>query len=327
MLFVSQLPITSHLPILLPSPFVIAGPTASGKSALAVALALAQGQTHVVNADPFQAWHGMDVLTAQPTTEERAAVPHHLYGVLAPDTDRDAVGFAGLVQHSLVSLAKQSQQALVVSGSGLYLRSLFRGLDPGIPPADATLRAQLEALSLSELLEKLHHLDPEEYTLIDRNNPRRVVRAVEICLLTGKTVSSLRQSRNQPQQDTSAQKSEPVQPQGIWLDWDSDALKKRIKSRAAAMLSPQLRDELAKLDSICLSSTARQTLGLDIARAWRDGKLSATEAETALAIRTWQYAKRQRTWFRKTTDLLPLAVSESDTVDTLTESIFAIFGT
>lgn len=296
---------------------LLAGATASGKSAVAVELAC-RLDAAVVNADPFQAWQGMAVLTAQPGPDEMARASHYLYGVLDPAEDRDATSFASLVKKTIDTLAARGTPAIVVSGSGLYLRALTGGIDDGLPAPSADLRAELEALPLDQLLAELHERDPAEFARIDRHNPRRVVRAVEICRLTGQSVSSLRRSRDQAT-------ARPLS--GVVLDLPADALKSRIRERADRMVGPLLAAEVDGLADKPLSRTALQTLGLAIARDWRAGRISRDEAVAALAARTWQYARRQRTWFRRATEFLPQAVADGASPAAVAEAILARFRT
>ncbi len=297
------------------NPFLLAGPTASGKSAVAAALARGLG-AEVVNGDPFQAWRGMPILTARPEEAELEAVPHHLYGVLDPAVDRDAAGFSKLVADTIAEISARGKPALVVSGSGLYLRALTGGLDEGLPPPDPELRARLEARDPADLLRELEALDPEEAGKIDRQNPRRVLRALEIHLQTGRPVCELRKRRME-------QAPPPIAGVVLWPERDD--LRDRIARRAKQMLGPALRDELAALDGVELSRTAARTLGLAIARDWRDGKLSDAEAAARLATETWQYAKRQRTWFRRATEFLPVPTAAGENADSIAARIPGIF--
>lgn len=298
-----------------PNPFLLAGPTASGKSAVAAALARELG-AEIVNADPYQALKLLPVLTAQPEPGEFAAVPHHLYGVLDPTEDRDAAGFSLLVSAKLDELSSRGRTAIVVSGSGLYLRALLGGLDEGLPAPDPELRAQLEARDPADLLRELEARDPEEAGRIDRRNPRRVLRALEIHLQTGRPVGELRRQREM---------NRVPPPAGVVMWPERDDLRERISRRALQMLGPALRDELAALDHITLSRTAARTLGLETARAWRDGKLTDTEAAALLATETWQYAKRQRTWFRKASEFLPLETTAGESASGIADRIPGMF--
>ena len=280
----------------LPDPFLLAGPTASGKSTLALVLAEKVGG-EIVNADPFQAWRGLGVLTAQPDRALQARVPHHLYGILPLDQTRDAASFSAMVGGAIAGLRARGIPAIVVSGSGLYLRAVTDGFDAGIPASDPALRAELEARPPADLLAELERTDPDEWARIDRHNLRRVVRALEIHRLTGQPASVLRRTRD------IATPGRP--PAGVWLDWDRRTLADRIAARTDAMFGPALAAEVHDLpppDTWC--PQARATLGLAEAVAWAAGTLPRDAAVAEVAARTRQLARCQLTWFRKTTRLI-----------------------
>lgn len=293
----------------------IAGPTASGKSAVAASLAHACA-AEVVNLDPYQAFAGLEILTAQPDGTERELVPHHLYGFLPPGAERDAAGFAVLVRQTVEEVRSRGHKVVLVSGSGLYLRAFSGGIDDSLPASDPALRTRLEALPLARQLDELHALDPEEWERIDRRNPRRVIRALEICLLTGGTASALRKSRDKP----------PAGPQSFCLWPESEALKVRIQTRARAMLSTALAREIDALRERSLGRSASSTLGLETVRAWRDGHLSTESAIAELATRTWQYARRQRTWFKKAGEFELVHLAPEEPAEQVAERIRRMAG-
>jgi tRNA dimethylallyltransferase len=286
----------------LPDPMVIAGPTASGKSAVAIALAELTG-AEIVNADPFQIWQGLALVSAQPGAADLARVKHHLYGCFPPDFERDAMTFSVIVGNCLAELKAGGRRALVVSGSGLYLRALWGGVEAGLPAADPRLRADLEARPLAELLVELEQVDPDTFSRIDRMNPRRVVRALEIWRLSGRPASDW---IRKPDHDKS------VKINGIWLQPNADWHKQRILERSDRLFSTQLAEEVAALAGRRLGESAGRTLGLAEARAWVAGELGRDAAVERVARQTWQYARRQRTWFRRAAELvgLPLAAGE-----------------
>jgi tRNA dimethylallyltransferase len=266
----------------------LAGPTASGKSAVAAALARAC-DAEVVNLDPYQAFAALEILTAQPSAEELSLAPHHLYGFLDPTKERDAAGFAALAESTVKEIRARGKKAVLVSGSGLYLRAFGGGLDSGLPPSDPELRARLEARSIESQLEELKKLDPEEWERIDRMNPRRITRALEICLLSGQPASSLRRGHA----------NKPAAPASFCLWPETEHLKARIRERSARMFGPGLAAEIDALEKLPPGRAAASTLGLATARTWRAGHLARTDAASELATLTWQYARRQRTWFKK----------------------------
>jgi tRNA dimethylallyltransferase len=193
---------------------VIGGPTASGKTALAVSIAQKLGGA-VLNGDAFQLYAGLPILTAQPLAAQRAVVPHHLYGEIPPGDSVDAASYARLAREHIRACWRAGCPPVLVGGSGLYLRAVLRGLAQGLPPPDPELRARLEARPLAELCAELASMDPASARNVDLRNPRRVIRALEVCLLTGKPFSSFR--------------GPPVEspPAGIWLTLPRETLHAR----------------------------------------------------------------------------------------------------
>ncbi|MFM7180726.1 MAG: tRNA (adenosine(37)-N6)-dimethylallyltransferase MiaA [Verrucomicrobiales bacterium] len=293
----------------------LAGPTASGKSAVAAALARAC-DAEVVNLDPYQAFAGMKILTAQPSETELAMAPHHLYGFLETNMERDAAGFAALAHSVVAEICQRGKKVILVSGSGLYLRAFSGGLDSGLPAPDAELRARLEAMSLESQLDELQRLDPEEWERIDRMNPRRVTRALEICLLSGQPASSLRRGQG----------SRRDGPPSFSLWPETESLKTRIRERSARMFGPELSREIDALEKLPLGRSASTTLGLATARAWRAGTLEHTQAAEELATLTWQYARRQRTWFKKAEEFQRVETGDLESPEDLASRIRLMAG-
>ena len=293
----------------------LAGPTASGKSAVAAALAR-DCDAEVVNLDPYQAFAGLEILTAQPSAEELSLAPHHLYGVLDPALERDAPGFATLAESAVSEIRARGKKVLLVSGSGLYLRAYGGGIDSGLPPSDPVLRARLEARPLESQLEELRQLDPAGWERIDRMNPRRVTRALEICLLSGQPASSLRRSR--------ANKSDAPASFCLWPE--AENLKARIRERSGRMFGPDLARDIDALENRPLGRAASTTLGLATARAWRGGQISPAKAVEELATLTWQYARRQRTWFKKAEEFASVETGEKESPEDIAGRIRNLAG-
>ena len=170
--------------------FVIAGPTASGKSELAVRLAEACGG-EIVGADAFQVYEGLDILTAKPAPDLRRRVPHHLIGEVPLKERFDVAQFAAAAQQRMEEIRRRGAWPIVCGGTGLYVRALIRGL-AALPSADPELRMRLEVLPSEELGRQLAERDPVAAAQIDMKNRRRVIRALEVCLLTGRPFSSFR---------------------------------------------------------------------------------------------------------------------------------------
>ncbi len=169
--------------------FFIVGPTATGKSELAADVA-GEIDAEIVSADAFQVYRGLDLLTAKPDASTLAKAPHHLIGTAPLHEEMNAEKYRCAATRAIDEINSRGRLAMVVGGSGLYIKALTHGLAP-LPEADAKLREELNAISLDELRSRLAQLDPEAVRTIDTRNRRRVVRALEICLLTGKRASEV----------------------------------------------------------------------------------------------------------------------------------------
>src|SRR6478736_6826903 len=178
----------------LPSPIFIAGPTAVGKSALALALAEQRGG-EIISVDSMQVYRGLDIGTAKPTATERARVPHHLIDVAELTEAFDAAKFVALARQAAAEIQSRGRVPIFCGGTGLYFKAYLEGLGEA-PPSDEKLRAELEAVPLAELLLELEQRDPVTFAKIDCNNPRRVIRALEVIRLTGKPFSAQRAAWN-----------------------------------------------------------------------------------------------------------------------------------
>jgi tRNA dimethylallyltransferase len=267
------------------STFFITGPTASGKSALAIALAEHVGG-EIVNADAFQLYAGMDILTAKPAPAELARVPHHLYGVIPLTESCDAQRYHSLALPIINDIAARGRMPIVVGGSGLYIKALTHGLSP-LPAASPQLRGLFQHLSPGEKIVWLLQRDPEAATTVNLRNPRYVERALEICLLTGCPQSGLRRSFEQ---------AEP-QVNGVIFVWDREALYRRINQRTLDMFAAGIVEEVRTLGP--LSPTAEKAIGVREVREHLAGHVKLEETIAAIQQATRHYAKRQMTWFRR----------------------------
>lgn len=277
--------------------FIIAGPTAVGKSELAVAVAEQCGG-EIIGADAFQIYEGLDVLTAKPGADLRARVPHHLVGEI-PLTQRfDVAQFATLAQQRIAEVRARGRLPILCGGTGLYVRALTHGLAE-LPGADATLRAELDARPLAELQRELARRDPTAAAQIDLQNPRRVIRALEVCMLTGRPFSSFREQWQTP----------PDGVRGVLLVRDRDELRQRIAQRTEAMFAAGVEDEVCATGEI--GPTAEQAIGLREIRALLAGEITRAACIDAITLATRRYAKRQLTWFRREPALTIVNLSET----------------
>lgn len=271
---------------------VIGGPTASGKTDLAIALAQRLGGD-IVNADAFQLYAGLPLLTAQPSCAQKALVPHHLFGEMSLGETLDAASYAQRARERIRHCWEQGRPPILVGGSGLYLRAILRGLSQGLPAPDPSLRARLEALPLEALCAQLSTRDPDAMKQVDLKNPRRVIRALEVCLLTGRPFSSFR--------TPDAPDAPPV---GIWLTLPRETLHERISTRASKLFEQGVACEVREALP-ALGKTAGQVIGLQQVAAVLTGKIKEQDAVVKIMEATRQYARRQETWFRKEPLLVP----------------------
>ena len=292
--------------------YYLVGPTAVGKTAVALALAQ-QLNAEIVSADSMQLYRGMDIGTAKPTLAERETVPHHLLDVADVSEKFDVARYVELARAAISDIQQRGKTALVVGGSGLYLRALAQGLVE-MPKADATLRAELEAVGREGVLEELQRLDPEAAASIGSHNFRRLVRALEICRLTGRKSSELRRGWDLEQL-----------PLMYGLDRERVDLYARCDARVDAMFKAGLLDEVLALRAIGLdeNSTARQALGYKEAIAHLNGELSLRETIDLVKIRTRHFAKRQLTWFRHQARVEWIAVAPADTAEDVVKRLLS----
>jgi len=278
------------------NPFVLAGPTGAGKSAFAVELADRLGG-EIVCADAFQVYRGMAILTAQPGEAERAAVPHHLYGIRDPREALDAARFAAAARAACGEIQARGRLPVLVGGSGLYLEAVVSGFDP-LPPVDPALRARISSMAPEDVLRELQQLDPGAVSLIDVRNPRRVARALEIVIQSGGPLAA-------------ARRRGPASPlRGCVLVRAKPELDARILRNVERMFEAGVMDEVALLGET--GPTASRAISLREVREVLAGTLAVEEAIAAIAAATRRYAKRQLTWFRNRSSLRHLVISDSD---------------
>jgi tRNA dimethylallyltransferase len=293
--------------------FFLLGPTAVGKSALAVELA-ARSDAEIINADAFQIYAGLEILTAAPGTELRCRVPHHLVGTISATQPFDVGQFRHLAEQATAAIEARGKRVLVAGGTGLYVRALSRGLAE-LPPADPALRARLEQLSLVELSEQLRELDPATAARIDAKNRRRLVRAVEVCLLTGRPFSTMRQEWN---------RSANSAARGMILLRDRAELYARIDERVDAMFERDAVIEEVRALGAGIGPTAAQAIGLREIRLLLGGELSRAQCIAAIQQATRRYAKRQMTWLRHETGFSSLHLSGmTSTAEIIERSVLA----
>jgi tRNA dimethylallyltransferase len=269
----------------------IVGPTASGKSDLALAVARRYGGVELVAADAMQVYRGMDIGTAKPTAAERDEVPHHLVDVADPGEDFSLARYVELGRAALADIESRGKRAVIVGGTGLYVRGLVDDFEvPGQWPA---VREELERdPDTAALHRRLTELDPVAASRMEAGNRRRIVRALEVTVGSGRPFSSFGPGMAAYPLVATVQ---------LGLEWPLDELDRRIEVRAHAMVDGGLVAEVEALAARPggLSRTARQALGYREVLEHLDGVVSLDEAVTTIVARTRQFARRQVRWFRR----------------------------
>ena len=300
--------------------FFIVGPTATGKSEIAADVAAELG-AEIISADAFQIYRGLDLLTAKPDLATLAKAPHHLVGTVSISDEMSAAKFRERALVAISEVHSRGKLAIVVGGGGLYIKALTHGLSSA-PAADPDLRARLNEISLHDLQNKLLALDPEAASKIDLKNRRRLVRAIEICLLSRRPASAQRTEWKAVEAAVLGGKSrgaaETAATTGVFVFRERDEIYERINRRVEAMFENGVIDEARNAGA--MSETASKMIGLREIRELLDGKtsiLSASRADSsrgeqcvaAIQQATRRYAKRQLTWFRRQTNFQALNLS------------------
>jgi tRNA dimethylallyltransferase len=272
--------------------FFIVGPTATGKSDLAADVAGEIG-AEIVSADAFQIYRGLDLLTAKPDASTLAKAPHHLIGTTPLHEEMNAEKYRCAATRAIDEINSRGKLAIVVGGSGLYIRALTHGL-ASVPETDRRLREKLNAMRLDGLYAQLIEFDPEAAQKIDTKNRRRVARALEICLLSGKPAS-----KGWP--------GSTIPATGVFVFRDREELYQRINQRVEPMFEQGVIEEVRAAG--VMGTTASQMIGFREIRELLDGKISLLQCIAEIQQSTRRYAKRQLTWFRRQTNFLPLNLS------------------
>jgi tRNA dimethylallyltransferase len=287
---------------------LLAGPTAAGKSEIALLLA-EQLRGEIISVDSMQVYRGLDIGTAKPSLEERRRVPHHLIDVVGLAEPFDAAQFARLARQAVGEIQARGRVPILCGGTGLYFKAFLEGLGEA-PPANPVLRAELETTPLPDLLRELETRDPATYHKIDRKNPRRVIRAVEVIRLTGKPFSAQRASWPVGSESGNAQS-----PAFFFLARRVDDLQARINARVDAMFRRGLVAETEHLLKHGLeeNKTAMQAIGYRQVVEYLRGERPLAETIELVKVRTRQFAKRQMTWFRRHAAAIWINLEPGDT--------------
>ena len=287
-----------------PKILVITGPTASGKTWLAVELAKKRNG-EVVSADSMQIYRRMDIGTAKPTTEEMGGVPHHMIDVVDPEEDFSVARYVDMAARRVEDVLARGKLPILAGGTGLYVDSLLSGRTFAAFDEDSALRGQLEerfrARGGAAMLEDLSKVDPDSAARLHPNDGKRIVRALEVWLTTGKTITTHNRET----------KALPPRYNALTLTLDfarREDMWERIDRRVDRMMADGLTEEVRRLldSGVPKTCTAMQAIGYkEMAAAIRgDGDTAAAAAQ--IKLRSRQYAKRQRTWFRRNQEAKPL---------------------
>lgn len=273
------------------APVFLAGPTAAGKSAVALALAEELGG-EIISVDSMQVYRGLDIGTAKPSAAERVRVPHHLLDVAELTDAFDAAQFLRLAGMAVKEIQGRGRVPIFCGGTGLYFKAWLNGLGEA-PPADPRVRAELETMPLAELLAELERRDATTFARIDRQNPRRVVRALEVIRLTGKPFSAQRA-------EWPARHPQPTTPV-FCLTREPADLRARIEARVDVMFAAGLVEETRALlaHGLATNPTAMQAIGYRQVVEHLRGERGLAETVALVKTKTWQFARRQGTWFRR----------------------------
>ena len=328
------------------APLFLAGPTAVGKSAVALLLAERLGG-EIISVDSMQVYRGLDIGTAKPTPAERARVPHHLIDVVELSEPFDAARFVRLAQAAVADIQARGCVPIFCGGTGLYFRAYLEGGLGTAPPADAALRAQLNATPLADQLRELAQRDPETFARIDQKNPRRIVRALEVIRLTGQPFSTQRAEWTQASRRSNVEDGRPPslgaqvsslrvsstdQHAGwtpalhfICLNRPPEDLRRRIDARVDEMFARGLVVETRELltRGLAENPTAMQAIGYRQVVEHLRGERGLAETIELVKIRTRQFAKRQLTWFRRQPTVDWVELTEQASSVTVIDRLFA----
>jgi len=272
---------------------VLVGPTCSGKTAVSIGLA-DRLNGEIISADSRQIFKYLDIGTAKPSPGQRESIRHYFVDELSPDHDFNAGEFGERGREVIGKIFRQRKLPIVVGGSGLYVQSLIDGFFEG-PGADKEFRHTLEQRvkieGVEQLLDELRRVDPDAAMSIDPTKPRRIIRALEVYHLTGRPISMLRRERKI---------RIDFRPVFFGLDWQREALYKRIDARCEQMVAAGFLSEVEKIESMGYddSLNALNTVGYAEAFAYRRGEISFDEFVRLFKQNSRRYAKRQLTWFR-----------------------------
>ena len=273
----------------------VVGPTASGKTSLAVEIAKAVGG-EIISADSMQIYKGMFIATAQPSEEEKQGIPHHLISIIDPSETYSVAQFVSDAKKCIDDIVSRGNVPVIAGGTGLYIDSLLYGIDFGFVPDNSEMRDKLkdrlEKEGAEKLLDELRQIDPETAQTLHVNNAGRILRALEVYYLTGETISE--------QKRKSREKGSDYDSLYVYIEYaDRQKLYDRIEKRVDIMVDMGLLEEAEEFISLGEETTAKQAIGYKELKPYFRSECSLDEALDNLKKETRHYAKRQMTWFRR----------------------------
>ncbi len=273
---------------------MVCGPTASGKTKLAVDLALEFGG-EIVSADSMQIYKGMDIASAKPTEEEKMGVPHHLMDFLEPTQAFSVADYVILARKAVSDIHARGKLPVICGGTGLYINSLIDNIEFDDTGSDPAYREELRSISEEKggayLLEMLRAVDPEAALQLHENNQKRIIRALEVYKSSGMTITQ--------QKINSRRNPSPYEPCMMMIDHPREVLYERIDRRVDLMLRAGLEEEAREFFTHNDYVTAAQAIGYKELKPYFDGERTLAECVDTLKRETRRYAKRQLTWFKK----------------------------
>ena len=277
----------------------VVGPTASGKTSLAIEIAKAVGG-EIVSCDSMQIYKGMTIATAQPTEEEKQGIPHHLIAFLDPSETYSVAQYVDDAKKCIDDIISRNKVPVIAGGTGLYVDSLLGGIDFGFVPDNGDmrekLRVRLENEGAEKLLSELREIDPETAHMLHVNNTGRIMRALEVYYLTGETISA--------QKIKSCEKGSDFDVLYIYINYnDRQILYDRIEKRVDIMVETGLLSEAEKFISLGEETTSKQAIGYKELKPYFNNDCTLSEALDNLKKETRHYAKRQMTWFRRNKEM------------------------
>ena len=286
----------------------LVGPTGSGKSSLASLIAN-DLNGEIINADAFQLYKGIEIITASPNKKELARAPHHLYGILNLDEESNAGKYSIIAKEKIKEIKENEKLPIVTGGSGLYIKSLTHGL-LDFPPVDEKLRKRLDQLSIEELTQKLFKFDPDGAQNINLKNKRHVIRALEISIQCGKPMSQMKKDWK---------KKNPVFT-GLIIERPRNELYERINSRVIEMFNSGAVEQIEQLPTN-ISETAIKAIGIREIKDYLDGKMSLDESISTIQKISRNYAKRQITWFKRESGFQRVCLNADEDTDLILKKI------